>query len=136
MKYSRETFFPRFIRINLLVGYNLCATLFLFAVHFYNYISDGWDSNIFPRARFVSEYGFQSIPSVTNLQLSSYPYDKIESILNHRQHFPLGNMPIMKQIQRHLNLPSKKNPQYLEALVYFSQLSQAIATKTETETYR
>lgn len=36
--------------------------------HFYSYTLDCWDWRTFPRARFASEYGFQSWPSFSTLQ--------------------------------------------------------------------
>lgn len=35
--------------------------------HYYNYLSDCWDWTTYPRARFASEYGFQSWPSFSTL---------------------------------------------------------------------
>ncbi|XP_057165586.1 beta-mannosidase isoform X2 [Ursus arctos] len=37
-------------------------------VHFYDYISDCWNWKVFPKARFVSEYGYQSWPSFSTLE--------------------------------------------------------------------
>ena len=56
--------------------------------------------------------------------------------MDHRQHHPLASAPIVNLIQRHLPLPKDDHPRYTEALIYFSQISQAMATKVETETYR
>lgn len=107
-----------------------------FAVHFYNYLSDGWDSNIYPKPRFVSEYGFQSIPSINSIARSAGPSEDIKQLIDHRQHFPSGSVPIVSLIQKHLNLPPQNDPRYMNVLAFYSQLSQAVATKTETETYR
>ncbi len=32
-------------------------------IHFYNYLADVFDPELYPRAKFVSEFGFQSFPS-------------------------------------------------------------------------
>ncbi len=32
-------------------------------VHFYDYSSDAWDPATYPAAKFVSEFGFMSLPS-------------------------------------------------------------------------
>ncbi|EPY78481.1 beta-mannosidase-like protein [Camelus ferus] len=37
-------------------------------VHFYDYTGDCWDWTIFPKARFASEYGYQSWPSFSTLE--------------------------------------------------------------------
>lgn len=110
--------------------------IFIHAVHYYNYISDAWNSNIFPRARFVSEYGFQSIPSIHSIKNTMYANDDIQEIIDHRQHFPFGSAPITLLIMKHLPLPDETSPDYVKAFVYFSQISQAMSTKVETETYR
>lgn len=41
-------------------------------VHFYDYNSDCWDWKIFPKARLVSEYGYQSWPSFSTLEKVSH----------------------------------------------------------------
>lgn len=106
------------------------------SVHFYNYNSDAWNPNIFPKARFISEYGFQSIPSVHSLQQTMYSTDKIGDLIGHRQHFPFGSLPITTAILRNFKLPPNSNGNYWDAYIYFSQINQAMSTKVETETYR
>lgn len=108
----------------------------LFSVHYYNYILDAWNSNIFPKARFVSEYGFQSFPSMHSLRGSMYASDNLTNLIEHRQHFPFGSLPIVALVNRHLPLPKQSDKNYWDTFIYFSQLSQAMVTKTETETYR
>lgn len=34
-------------------------------IHFYNYLADVFNPDLYPRAKFVSEFGFQSFPSWT-----------------------------------------------------------------------
>ena len=41
-------------------------------VHFYDYVSDCWNWRTFPKARFVSEYGYQSWPSFSTLEKVSH----------------------------------------------------------------
>ncbi|OQR74056.1 beta-mannosidase-like [Tropilaelaps mercedesae] len=59
-------------------------------VHFYNNIMDSWKPDNFPTARFVSEFGFQSFPSLrTWKQATDDPNDLIfplSELANHRQH--------------------------------------------------
>lgn len=108
----------------------------LISVHFYNYLSDGWSPSIFPRPRFASEYGFQSLPSLQSWRSVMGPNDNLLELIEHRQHFPLGSVPIIHLIESHLPLPDESSDGYAEAFIYFSQISQAMATKIETETYR
>lgn len=106
-------------------------------MHHYDYFSDGWNSNTYPKARFVSEYGFQSLPSIHSIVNSMNVSDQIHNLIEHRQHFPFGNIPIIGLIKKHLNLPNETvSFNYWDAFVYFSQVSQAMATKVESETYR
>uniref|UniRef100_A0A1B0GQ50 beta-mannosidase n=1 Tax=Phlebotomus papatasi TaxID=29031 RepID=A0A1B0GQ50_PHLPP len=107
-------------------------------IHYYNYDLDAWNPTIYPRPRFVSEYGFQSLPSLRALESTLLYSDNISQMIDHRQHSPLRNFPMTILIKRHLPLESLTgNPQeVLEAYIYFSQVSQAMAVKTETEVYR
>lgn len=108
----------------------------LILVHFYNYLFDGWNPNIFPKPRFVSEYGFQSFPSISSWNEVLGAKDKLGDLIDHRQHFPLGSAPIVLLIGRHFPRLSETEPNYWDATIYFSQVAQAMATKTETEVYR
>ncbi|XP_039491613.1 beta-mannosidase isoform X1 [Drosophila santomea] len=105
-------------------------------VHFYDYTKDGWNPDIFPRPRFVSEFGFQSFPGAYAWQRSKSDDDDLLSLITHRQHHPLGNVPIIALVERHLPLPLPEDENYAKALIYFSQIAQAMATKLETELYR
>lgn len=62
--------------------------------------------------------------------------DKLGDIIGHRQHFPFGSLPILNLISMHLPLPKSTDINYWTTFIYFSQISQAMATKIETETYR
>lgn len=92
---------------------------------------------MYPRPRFASEYGFQSYPSQPAWR-SVLPANTTDALrlMDHRQHFPYGDAPILLLIQRHLPLPSRSLATYADALVYLSQISQAMVTRTETEVYR
>lgn len=117
----------------------LIPNIFLFVlylVHYYNYVLDGWNPNLYPHPRFASEYGFQSIPSLNAWRSVLGESDNFTHLLDHRQHFPYGSVPILLLISRHLPLPEKSSRRYEAALVYFSQLSQAMTTRAETEVYR
>nr|XP_016932331.1 beta-mannosidase isoform X1 [Drosophila suzukii] len=105
-------------------------------VHFYDYTKDGWDPEIYPRPRFVSEYGFQSFPGTYAWQRSKNGDDDLLALIRHRQHHPLGNIPVIALVERHLPLPLPEDDNYANALIYFSQIAQAMATKVETELYR
>uniref|UniRef100_A0A182K9X7 beta-mannosidase n=1 Tax=Anopheles christyi TaxID=43041 RepID=A0A182K9X7_9DIPT len=107
-------------------------------VHYYNYFLDGWNAAQYRGGRFVSEYGFQSFPAFTSWpEARSYSHAELSQLINHRQHSPLGNEPILAMIEFNLPLPSDPSADgYWPELIYLSQLSQAMIVKTETEVYR
>ncbi|KAL4717903.1 hypothetical protein ACJJTC_001321 [Scirpophaga incertulas] len=106
--------------------------------HYYNYMADNWDFNIYPMTRFASEYGFQSMPSLHTIsQATQNPQDlKVDSAYSkHRQHSPGGYGYIENQINRHLQL-NRNDPDHFKKFIFYSQIVQAMAMKTETELYR
>ncbi|XP_068619181.1 beta-mannosidase [Battus philenor] len=106
--------------------------------HYYNYVSDNWNLNIYPSTRFASEYGFQSLPSLQTMATATKNKDdyRVDSAYSaHRQHSPNGYDFIMNQIQRRMML-NESDPRYFEKFVFYSQISQAMAIKAETEFYR
>lgn len=106
--------------------------------HYYNYMADNWDLNIYPKTRFASEYGFQSMPSLATMrQATKNPEDfSVESLYSrHRQHSPGGYEAIENQMNKHMKL-DKNDTKHFEKFVFYSQISQAMAIKAETEFYR
>ncbi|XP_067630235.1 beta-mannosidase isoform X2 [Eurosta solidaginis] len=105
-------------------------------IHFYTNFEDAWNPNTYHRPRFASEYGFQSLPKLTSWQLTKHSKDDLLNLIHHRQHHTSNMSLINTQIRRHLPLPLPEDENYLEAWIYFSQISQAMVTKIETEMYR
>uniref|UniRef100_A0A8D1WIM2 Beta-mannosidase n=1 Tax=Sus scrofa TaxID=9823 RepID=A0A8D1WIM2_PIG len=108
-------------------------------VHFYNYWNDCWNWKIFPKARFVSEYGYQSWPSFSTLEKVSsgedWSYESKFSL--HRQHHENGNFEMLHQAARHFRLPQSADPlRTFKDTLYLTQVMQAQCVKTETEFYR
>ncbi|CAH1406818.1 unnamed protein product [Nezara viridula] len=102
-------------------------------VHYYNYINDGWNYLIYPKPRFASEYGIQSLPSYHCLR-AALPLNQTywgSYFYEHRQHAPAGNADIYYQIM--LNLPLSKD---IKDIIYLSQINQAMSMKAESERYR
>nr|XP_046269073.1 beta-mannosidase isoform X2 [Scatophagus argus] len=107
--------------------------------HFYSYTPDCWDWRNFPRARFVSEFGFQSWPSFSTLQPVSikedWSYDS--QFASHRQHHENGNQQMLLQAAWHFNLPNSTDPlKRFTDTVYITQVMQAQCVKAQTEFYR
>lgn len=93
--------------------------------HYYNYIADNWDQNIYPFTRFSSEYGFQSLPTVMTMKTSAEkPEDfSVDSDYSkHRQHLENGYTYIENQMLKHLKL-EKDDPKYFDKYVFYSQVS-------------
>ncbi|XP_055850263.1 beta-mannosidase [Episyrphus balteatus] len=105
-------------------------------VHFYDVFKDSWDPDIYPRPRFSSEYGFQSLPSVGAWKRVLGKNDKIHDLIDHRQHHPYGMLPITNMVMRHLPTPPPYDDPNMEATIYLSQVAQAMSVKVETELYR
>ncbi|XP_062852081.1 beta-mannosidase isoform X2 [Trichomycterus rosablanca] len=107
-------------------------------VHFYSYLSDCWDWRTFPRARFASEYGFQSWPSLSTLSKVSVASDWNfnSEFSNHRQHHEFGNMQMLLQAGLHYILPNNTDPvQKYQDTIYITQVMQAQCVKAQTEFY-
>ncbi|XP_008579060.1 PREDICTED: beta-mannosidase [Galeopterus variegatus] len=108
-------------------------------VHFYDYISDCWNWKVFPKARFASEYGYQSWPSFSTLEKVSSKEDwSFKSKFSlHRQHHADGNHEMLHQAGLHFTLPQSTDPlRTFKDTIYLTQVMQAQCVKTETEFYR
>ncbi|KAI5108220.1 beta-mannosidase precursor, partial [Silurus meridionalis] len=108
-------------------------------VHFYSYLTDCWDWRTFPRARFASEYGFQSWPSLSTLSKVSVSTDQDFSseFSKHRQHHEFGNQQMLQQAMLHYILPNNTDlgRRYRDT-IYITQVMQAQCVKAQTEFYR
>lgn len=94
-------------------------------VHYYNYILDGWDKNIYLRTRFASEYGFQSLPAYSTLLSSTNVTADLKlnsEFLNSRQHHKGGYLEMALLMKKHLNLPNDTKENYLQTYSYYSQV--------------
>ena len=108
-------------------------------VHHYDYFSNCWKPEVFPKPRFASEYGYQSYPSVESLRKVSLLSDLKwnSTLMFYRQHHQNGNKQIEEMIKQNFKLPkSSKELEYFEYMVYLSQVAQALCITFETEHYR
>ncbi|XP_023590506.1 beta-mannosidase isoform X3 [Trichechus manatus latirostris] len=108
-------------------------------VHYYSYSSDCWNWKLFPKARFVSEYGYQSWPSFNTLEKVSSKADwSFRSKFSlHRQHHARGNTEMLYQADLHFKLPQSTDPLHaFRDTIYLTQVTQAQCVKIETEFYR
>lgn len=108
-------------------------------VHHYDYWADSFEWTSYPSTRFASEYGFQSYPSFNALTSVTVPNDwkyPLTPNILHRQHRLTGELEIKHQIKLHFKDIDAGGADKLKTFIYVSQLTQAIAIKTETEFYR
>lgn len=106
-------------------------------IHYYNYMADGWNWSIYPKPRFASEYGFQSYPALSSWGAAAGGDDYLPDLMKHRQHSPMGEIPILSLINKHLPpLSAVADQEQVAVKIYFSQIAQAMAIKAETELYR
>lgn len=84
-------------------------------------------------ARFVSEFGFQSLPDLATIATFAQPEDlNITSyIMEHHQRSPVGNEKIVIYFLEHFRLPKD-----FAGLVYMGQVLQAEAMRTGVEHWR
>ncbi|XP_065323237.1 beta-mannosidase-like isoform X2 [Gordionus sp. m RMFG-2023] len=120
-------------------------------IHHYSYTGDLWNWNVYPKARFVSEYGYQAWPSYSSLlAVTKNPSKDLtfgSDFANYRQHHSFGNFQMLDQILIHFRNPNytikdnrviddSKSSDYFDKFTYLSQINQATAIKTQTEFYR
>lgn len=118
-----------------------CLNNYLYSsVHYYNYNGDGWDVTQYPIARFVSEYGFQSMPSMYTWISATENQSDLEldsPFMKHRQHLNNGWNFMREQISQNFEIPlSSNSARDLMDFVYLSQITQAVAIRVQTESYR
>eukprot|EP01083_Nonionella_stella_P101737 288679_1 len=108
-------------------------------VHQYLYNKDCWNTDIYVKARFVSEFGWQSWPAYSTMKqfvAESEQYYNSETMMN-RQHHGGGQQQIVNEIQLHYNLPSAWNETAgYKYMLFASQYSQAYCYKVEVEFFR
>ncbi|KAL0023786.1 hypothetical protein WJX77_005013 [Trebouxia sp. C0004] len=118
--------------------------------HFYNYDADSFDAATYPHARFVSEFGFQSLPSWTLYKNVTRPEDWSWDceMSQFRMRHPNGTLQLLNQARRHFNVSVKSqkdasghlgeppNAQVFKRWTYLSQVQQAITYETAIGLWR
>jgi len=83
--------------------------------------------------RFCSEFGYQSLPSLPTI--ATYcpgdQYNLTSPVMEHHQRNERGNSKILEMFSRYFRIPEG-----FAALVYLSQVQQALAIKTAVEYWR
>lgn len=110
-------------------------------VHFYDYINDCLDEDHYPKARFVSEYGYQSWPSTRAWARAASDDEEGDwsidgELPEWRQHHDDGKEQMLKTIERQTGLPMRgTDRQRFIAMMYLSQVSQARCLRSQTESH-
>ena len=102
--------------------------LSVYVVSGYNYDADCSDVTVFPRSRFISEFGWQSLPSFYTWQQISEPSDwSYRSPLSlFRQHHEGGYDQMEAGIRRYFNWPnSSDSVQLFNDTIYMTQVHQS-----------
>eukprot|EP00823_Brevimastigomonas_motovehiculus_P007086 TRINITY_DN6099_c0_g1_i1.p1 TRINITY_DN6099_c0_g1~~TRINITY_DN6099_c0_g1_i1.p1 ORF type:complete len:964 (+),score=272.46 TRINITY_DN6099_c0_g1_i1:92-2983(+) len=97
-------------------------------VHFYNYLDDCTNPDMYPKARFVSEFGLQSHPShITYLPVTEAEDRKQGSpLMQYRQRSDSAEAGMGVQIPKHFTTPSSSDPATLfNHYLYITQACQA-----------
>lgn len=95
-----------------------------------------WNPDSYPRPRFVSKYGFPSMPINSTWQKALGANDKLGDLIQHRQNYISDAKMINSFIADYLPILNDSAADYIENLIYFSQISQALTTKMATELFR
>ena len=115
--------------------------------HYYNYNDDCEDVTTYPSARFVSEHGFQSFPSLRAFRSVSDDADwsREGDLLAYRQRHPNGMEQVLAMVGRHFAVPpANATPgapvaaqrDLFDAYLWLTQLQQARCYETSFATWR
>ncbi|XP_030370503.1 beta-mannosidase-like [Scaptodrosophila lebanonensis] len=107
-------------------------------VHFWSDNSNGFGPDIYPHARFISEYGYTSLPVRHSWErtFGNSFNGTLSDLIQHRQHHPDGFQPLLRLIQDQLPFSAETWDNNIDQLIYFSQVAQAIAVKTAMDLFR
>jgi beta-mannosidase len=111
--------------------------------HYYNYKDRGTDVATYRTPRFMSEYGFQSMPSFSSIKglCEKSDWNPLSPFWIQRNHHANGMEEIISQMKYFFKLPDYREPAGISEVqfdnfCYLSQLSQAICIKAQSEHYR
>jgi beta-mannosidase len=113
-------------------------------VHFYDYACDCEDFNSFPKAKFISEFGFQTMPSFQTYETVLLPEDYDSNanspVLQYRQRHEDGNTQIDNQMRQHFQVPAEcgaNNKQRMfDMYLYLIGLQQSRCYETAMNRWR
>ena len=85
------------------------------------------------KPRFVSEFGYESFPSMDTIRTfaEEKDYNFTSKLMEYHQRSPIGNSIILENFSRYFRFPEG-----FKNMVYLSQVQQAVAIKTAVEWWR
>jgi beta-mannosidase len=116
-------------------------------VHFYDYACDCENYASFPQAKFISEFGFQTMPSFLTYEPVTIEQDWYlnSNLMLYRQRHENGNDQITQQVEKHFNLPSqcfydnhesKGTQRYYDMFLYLVGIQQSRCYETAINRWR
>ncbi|XP_060649275.1 beta-mannosidase-like isoform X1 [Drosophila nasuta] len=106
-------------------------------VHFYE--EDTPSQTIYPEARFVSEFGYASLPMRSSWLRDlgqNATEESLAALIRQRQHDTKGFIPLLRQIAYELPFNLQNWEDNIDEFIYFSQVAQAMSTKKAVELFR
>ena len=104
-------------------------------MHFWNvwHEKKSFDNYLKIKPRFVSEFGYESFPSIDTIKTfaEKKDYNFTSKLMEYHQRSPIGNSIILENFSRYFRIPYN-----FENMVYLSQVQQAFAMKTAVEYWR
>ena len=111
-------------------------------LHYYNYKAPALDLSLLPATRFMSEFGWQSFPSLGSLANQTDPslgdWDEYSPLFRWRQNHPNGTHQIAAMLARYFDPPTggARSTVRFDAYAYQTQLLQARVIASWAATYR
>ena len=92
-----------------------------------------FDAYLEIKPRFVSEFGYESFPSMDTIRTfaEEKDYNFTSKLMEYHQRSPIGNSIILENFSRYFRFPEG-----FKNMVYLSQVQQAVAIKTAVEWWR
>ncbi|WP_136689391.1 beta-mannosidase [Halorhabdus amylolytica] len=104
-------------------------------IHYWNVWHEGqpFENYLTTEPRFVSEFGYQSFPSLDSLRtvLEAEDFNPTAPLMEHHQRNPGGNATILSRLASYFRFPFD-----FEDFVYLSQVQHGLAMKTAIEHWR
>jgi len=110
-------------------------------IHYYNYLADCEDHTTYPRARFISEHGYQSFPSFLEYEpvLAEEDWSRNSTQLSLRQRHPGGQEQMVNMVGSHFLLPPEfgtEQRKVFDDFLYLTQVQQSKCYETSFTQWR